>query len=149
MDYKSKIEEDLKGSLKQREAVRVSVLRMLLAAIKNKEVEKIRALSEDEFFSLVKTSINQHLDSIEGFKKGQRLDLAEKEEKELQILKEFLPVQLTEEEAAREIETAIQAVEAKSQKEMGKVIKLLMEKFPGRVDGKVLSKMVLTRLSSQ
>ena len=149
MDYKSKIEEDLKGSLKQRNAVRVSVLRMLLAAIKNKEVEKIRALSNDEFFSLVKTSINQHLDSIEGFKKGQRLDLAEKEEKELQILKEFLPVQLTEEEAAREIETAIQAVEAKSQKEMGKVIKLLMEKFPGRVDGKVLSKMVLTRLSSQ
>jgi len=149
MDYRSKIEEDLRGSLKQRNAVRVSVLRMLLAAIKNKEVEKIRALSDDEFFSLVKISINQHLDSIEGFKKGQRLDLAEKEEKELQILKEFLPVQLTEEEAAREIEAAIQAVEAKSQKEMGKVIKLLMEKFPGRVDGKVLSKMVLTRLSSQ
>ena len=94
MDYKSKIEEDLKRALKQRDAVRVSVLRMLLAAIKNKEVEKIRALSDDEFYSLVKTSINQHLDSIESFKKGQRLDLVEKEEKELHILKEFLPVQL-------------------------------------------------------
>jgi uncharacterized protein len=115
MDYKSKIEEDLKGSLKQRDAVRVSVLRMLLAAIKNKEVEKIRSLSDDEFYSLVKTSINQHLDSIESFKKGQRLELAEKEEKELLILKEFLPVQLTEEEVKREIETAIQAVDAKSQ----------------------------------
>ena len=149
MDYKSKIEEDLKGSLKQREAVRVSVLRMLLAAIKNKEVEKIRSLSDDEFYSLVKTSINQHLDSIESFKKGQRLDLAEKEEKELQILKEFLPVQLTEEEITREIEAAIEIVDAKSQKEMGKVIKYLMEKFPGRVDGKVLSVMVLKRLSSK
>ena len=149
MDYKSKIEEDLKGSLKQRDAVRVSVLRMLLAAIKNKEVEKIRSLSDDEFYSLVKTSINQHLDSIESFKKGQRLDLVEKEEKELPILKEFLPVQMTEEEVAREIEAAIQTVDAKSQKEMGKVIKFLMEKFPGRVDGKVLSVMVLKRLSSK
>jgi uncharacterized protein YqeY len=89
MDYKSKIEEDLKGALKQRDAVRVSVLRMLLAAVKNKEVEKIRLLTDDEFYSLVKTSINQHLDSIEGFKKGQRLDLAEKEEKELYFSRNF------------------------------------------------------------
>jgi hypothetical protein len=75
MDYKSTIEESLKEALKKRDTVRVSVLRMLLAAVKNKEVEKIRALSDDEFFSIVKTSINQHLDSIESFKKGQRLDL--------------------------------------------------------------------------
>ena len=149
MDYKSKIGESLKEALKKRDTVRVSVLRMLLAAIKNKEVEKIRALSDDEFYSLVKTSINQHLDSIESFKKGQRLDLVEKEEKEFLILKEFLPEQLTEEEVTREIEATIQIVEAKSQKDMGKVIKFLMEKFPGRVDGKVLSKMVLTRLSTQ
>ncbi len=148
MDYRSKIEEGLKEALRQKDAVRVSVLRMLLAAIKNKEVEKIRALSDDEFYSVVKTSINQHLDSIESFKKGQRLELMEKEEKELLILKGFLPEQLTEEEMAREIEAAIQTVDAKNQKDMGRVIKLLMEKFPGRIDGKVLSKMVLTRLSS-
>jgi hypothetical protein len=149
MDYKSKIEESLKEALKKRDTVRVSVLRMLLTAIKNKEVEKIRALSDDEFFSLVKTSIKQHLESIESFKKGQRLDLVEKEEKELLILKEFLPSQLTEEEITREIEEAITTVDAKNQKDMGKVIKFLMEKFPGRVDGKVLSAMVLKRLSSQ
>jgi len=122
---------------------------MLLAAIKNKEVEKIRALTEDEFFAIVKTSIKQHFDSIEGFKKGQRLDLVEKEEKELQILKEFLPAQLNEEEMAAGIDEAIDAVEAKGQKDMGKVIKFLMEKHPGRIDGKVLSAMVLKRLSSQ
>jgi uncharacterized protein len=149
MDYKSTIEEGLKEALKKRDALRVSVLRMLLAATKNKEVEKIRTLSVDEFYSLVKTSINQHLDSIESFKKGQRLELAEKEEKELLILKEFLPSQLTEEEITREIEEAVKTVDARSQKDMGKVIKFLMEKFPGRVDGKVLSKMVLTRLSTQ
>jgi len=149
MDYKSKIEEGLKGALKQRDATRVSVFRMLLAAVKNKEVEKIRALADDEFFAIVRTSINQHNDSIESFKKGQRLDLVEKEEKELLILREFLPSQLTDEEIVRGIEEAIGAVDAKNQKDMGKVIRFLMEKFPGRVDGKVLSAMVLKRLSSQ
>ncbi len=149
MDYKSTIQEGLKEALKKRDATRVSVLRMLLAAIKNKEVEKIRVLTDEEFFSLVKTSINQHLDSIESFKKGQRPELVEKEEAELLILKEFLPVQLTEEEMGREIEETIKAVDAKSQRDMGKVIKSLMEKYPGRVDGKMLSGMVLKRLSSQ
>jgi uncharacterized protein len=147
-EYRSRIEEGLKKAIKQREAVRVSVLRMLLASIKNKEVEKIRDLTEDEFFALVKTSIKQHIESIESFKKGNRLELAEKEEKELEILKEFLPAQLSGEELIGEIDAAIQAVDAKSQKEMGKVIKFLMEKFPGRVDGKVLSQMVLQRLST-
>jgi uncharacterized protein YqeY len=149
MDDKSTIQEGLKEALKKRDATRVSVLRMLLTAIKNKEVEKIRVLTNEEFFSLVKTSINQHLDSIESFKKGQRPELVEKEEAELLILKEFLPVQLTEEEMGREIEETIQAVDAKSQRDMGKVIKSLMEKYPGRVDGKMLSGMVLKRLSSQ
>lgn len=148
MDYRSKIEEGLKEALKKRDSIRVSVLRMLLAAIKNKEVEKIRPLTDEEFYSLVKTSIKQHHDSIDSFKKGQRFELAEKEEKELEILKEFQPAQLTEEEILKEIEDAVIAVDAKSQKDMGKVIKSLMEKFPGRIDGKVLSTMVLKRLSS-
>lgn len=147
MDYRSKIEEGLKEALKKRDSIRVSVLRMLLAAVKNKEVEKIRPLTDDEFYSIVKTSIKQHNDSIDSFKKGQRLELAEKEEKELEILKEFQPSQLTEDEILKAIEEAVIAVDAKSQKDMGKVIKHLMEKFPGRIDGKVLSAMVLKRLS--
>ncbi len=148
MDYRSTIENGLKEALKKRDAIRVSVFRMLLTAIKNKEVEKIRPLTDEEFFALIKTSIKQHNDSIESFKKGQRLELAEKEEKELEILKEFQPSQLTEDEIAKEIEDAVAAVGAKDRKEMGKVIKFLMDKFPGRVDGKLLSAMVLKRLSS-
>jgi hypothetical protein len=149
MEYRSRIEEGLKKSLKEKDSLRVSVLRMLLAAIKNKEVEKLRALSEDEFFAIVKTSVKQHIESVESFKKGNRQELAQKEEKELLILKEFLPAPLSEEELVKEIEEAINSLEAKSQKDMGKVIKFLMEKFPGRTDGKVLSGMVLKRLSSQ
>lgn len=147
MDYRSKIEDGLKEALKKRESIRVSVYRMLLTAIKNKEVEKIRSLTDDEFFAIIKTSIKQHNDSIESFKKGQRLELAEKEEKELEILKEFQPSQLSEEEITREIEEAVAAVGAKDRKDMGKVIKFLMDKFPGRIDGKALSTMVLKRLS--
>lgn len=148
MDYRSTIENGLKEALKKRDTIRVSVFRMLLTAIKNKEVEKIRPLTDEEFFALIKTSIKQHNDSIESFKKGQRLELAEKEEKELEILKEFQPSQLTEDEITKEIEEAVVAVGAKDRKEMGKVIKFLMDKFPGRIDGKLLSAMVLKRLSS-
>jgi uncharacterized protein YqeY len=150
MEYRSRIEKGLKEALKQRDNIRVSILRMLLASIKNKEVEKIRALYEDEFYALVKTSIKQHLESIDGFKKGQRLDLVEKEEKELEILKEFLPAQLSEKEISNEIEEAIKTLEViKGKQDMGKVIKFLMGKYPGRLDGKVVSEMVLKRLSSQ
>ena len=148
MDYRSTIENGLKEALKKRDAIRVSVFRMLLTAIKNKEVEKIRPLTDEEFFALIKTSIKQHNDSIESFKKGQRLELAEKEEKELEVLKEFQPSQLAEDEIAKEIEDAVVVVGAKDRKEMGKVIKFIMDKFPGRIDGKLLSAMVLKRLSS-
>jgi uncharacterized protein YqeY len=149
MEYKTMIEEGLKKALKGRDHVRLSLFRMILTSIKNKEVEKIGQINEDEFFSLIKTSIKQHIESIENFKKGQRNDLVEKEEKELEILKEFLPSQLTEEEMAKEIEWAIEETGAKDKKDMGKIIKTILGKYPGRVDGKVLSEMVLKRLSSK
>jgi len=148
-DFKSKLQDGLKEALKQKDTVRLSLYRMLLASIKNKEVEKIRPLTKDEFIAVVKTSVKQHVESIESFKKGNRLDLAEKEEKELAILKEFMPSQLSEEEIAREIEEAIVSLQVQGQKEMGKVIKFILEKFPGRIDGKVLSGMVLKRLSAK
>jgi hypothetical protein len=146
-DFKANLQNGLKEALKQKDAVRLSLYRMLLTSIKNKEVEKIRALTEDEFIAVVKTSVKQHVESIESFKKGNRLDLVEKEEKELAILKEFMPSQLSEEEIAKEIEEAIASLQVQGQKEMGKVIKYILEKFPGRIDGKVLSGMALKRLS--
>ncbi len=147
-DFKIKLQEDMKAAMKQKENVRLSILRMLLAAVKNKEVEKLKPLTEDEFYAVVKTSVKQHVESIESFKKGNRQDLVEKEEKELEILKGFLPAQLSEEEIAKEIDEAIATLQIKSQKEMGKVIRFVMEKHPGRIDGKTLSGMVLKRLST-
>lgn len=147
-DFKAKLNDDLKEAMKRKDSTRLSLLRMLLASVKNREVEKRGLLTEDEFFAVVKTSVKQHLESIESFKKGNRQDLVEKEEKELDILKGLLPAQLSEEEMGREIEEAIRSLQIKSQKEMGKVIKHVMEKYPGRIDGKVLSGMVLKRLST-
>ena len=147
-DFKANLQNGLKEALKQKDTVRLSLYRMLLASIKNKEVEKIRPLTEDEFIAVVKTSVKQHVESIESFKKGNRLDLVEKEEKELAILKEFMPSQLSEEVIAKEIEEAIVSLQVQGQKEMGKVIKFILEKFPGRIDGKLLSGMVLKRLST-
>jgi uncharacterized protein YqeY len=148
MEHKQTIEEDLKKALKQKDSSRVSVLRMLLSSMKYKEVENGRPLSEDEFHGVVKTMIKQRSESIESFKKGQRLDLADKEEKELEVLKAFIPAQMSETEVSTAIEEAIVATDAKGPKDIGRVMKTLMDKYGSKVDGKVLSEMVRKRLSS-
>ncbi len=147
MSFREKIETALKVALKEHDAVRVSTLRMLLGAIKYKEVEKIRPLTEEEFHAVVKTAIKQHSESIESFKKGNRQDLAEKEEKELLILQEFVPAQLSVDELSGAIDEAITELQAHTPKDMGKVMKFLMEKYASRVDGKVLSELVRKRLT--
>ena len=149
MAYKDEISESLKRALKEKDALRVSVLRMLLSALGYKEVEKRKPLTQEEFYGVVKTMMKQHAESIESFKKGQRQDLVEKEENELQILKEFEPAQMSEEEVAQEVDNAIETLGAADQKDMGRVMKVLVEKLASRVDGKVLSQMVRNRLSSQ
>jgi uncharacterized protein YqeY len=145
--YKEDIEQDLKKALKEKDQFRVSVLRMLLSALSYKEIDKKRPLTEDEFHGVVKTLIKQHMESIESFRKGHRDDLAEKEEKELSILMVFVPEQLSEAQVLGEVEAAVEALGAKDQRDMGKVMRFLMEKLSSRADGKVLSEMVRKRLS--
>jgi len=149
MVQRESIEQELRKALKERDVVRVSVLRMLLSSLNYKEIEKRKALTEDEFYAVVRTMIKQHMESVESFKKGQRFDLADKEESELRILTDFMPRQLSEDEIARELDAAIAMLEVKDQRDMGRVMKFLLEKLASRVDGKVLSEMVRKRLSSQ
>ena len=149
MNFRENIEAGLKKAMKEHDAVRVSTLRMLLGAIKYKEVERVRPLTEEEFYGVVKTLVKQHSESIESFKKGNRQDLVEKEEKEFLILQEFVPAQLSAAELSGEVDEAVRQLEAKTPKDMGKVMKFLMEKHGSRIDGKVLSEMVRQRLSTQ
>ncbi|MCX7856414.1 MAG: GatB/YqeY domain-containing protein [Deltaproteobacteria bacterium] len=147
MNLRAEIEEKLKEAIKNKEKEKISVYRLLITNIKNKEVEKKRLLTEEEFYSVVRTLIRQHHESIESFKKGGRTDLVEAEEKELKILEDLLPRPLSEEEIENAVLEGIKEVGAKDRKEAGKVIKFIMEKYPGRIDGKKLSEMVLKRLS--
>jgi uncharacterized protein YqeY len=147
MGYRQDIDSLLKQALRNRDGSRVSTLRMLLSSLQYKEIEKKRELNQDEFHSLIKTLIKQRAESIELFKKGQRSDLVEKEEKELEILKGFVPAQMSDDELSAEVDAAVTELKATHMKEMGRVMKFLMEKLGSRVDGKVLNEMVRKRLS--
>ena len=139
-----KLVEEMKEAMKDGNSLKVSVIRMLRASIKNKEIEKGKAhtLTDAEVMELVVSSIKQHKDSIEQFSKGKRDDLVTKEQEELDLLQKFLPPPLTPQELELKIKEAIQTSGATSLKDMGKVMKIAMPQLVGRVDGSVLSKLV-------
>ena len=147
MSLKKRVEDQFKNALKSREELKVSTLRMLKAAIKNREIEQKKEVDDSEVVRLLSTLVKQRRESIEQYKQGGRTDLAQKEEKEILILEEYLPKPLGEEELLRIIEAAIQEVGASGPKEMGQVMKALMPKLSGRADGKVVSQLVQKKLA--
>jgi len=121
---------------------------MLRSGIQNKEIEKRPdKLEEDDVVGIVMKLINQHKESIEQFKKGNREDLVKKEEDELKILEKFLPEQLSEEEIREKVKESIASVGAVAMKDMGKVMGELMPKLKGLANGKVISKITTEELS--
>jgi uncharacterized protein YqeY len=142
MSLQQRLDNDLKGAIKSSDKVRTSVLRMLKAAVKNKQVEKNRELSEEEIISVISTLSKQRRESIELFLKGGREDLADKEKQEILILQSYLPDQLTPEELDRLIIEAIQESSAEGVKDIGQVMRLLMPRVKGAADGKVVNQRV-------
>jgi uncharacterized protein YqeY len=139
MGLLERIDEDLKSSLKARDALRTSVIRMLKAGIKNREIEKRGVLEDEEVHAVISTMIKQRKDSVEQYGKAGRTDLADKEEDEIKILMEYLPAQLSEEELEAIIKEAISEAGAASPGDMGKVMKVLMPRVKGRADGKLVN----------
>jgi uncharacterized protein YqeY len=148
MNYKEKIEQQLVAAAKGKDKIALSALRMMRAALHNKEIDLKRDLTDAEFLQVLSGMVKQRKDSIEQFKSGNRMDLVEKEEAELKVVQAFLPLQMSTDEMAAQIEKAIQDVGAVGAKDMGKVMKVLMPKLTGRVDGKALGEMVKAKLSS-
>jgi uncharacterized protein YqeY len=148
MSLKEKLEADLKEAQKAKDAVRLSVIRMLKTAIKNREVEKREELTDQELLQAVNSQAKLRKESIGEFKKAGRDDLAAKEEAELEILKDYLPEELSEEEIKKMIDDAVSEAGASGPKDMGSVMKLLMPKTTGRADGKLVSQLVKEALSS-
>jgi uncharacterized protein YqeY len=147
MEMKARLAEDLPAALRSGDRLRVSVIRLLTAHIKNREVEKRGALTEAEVLQAISTSCKQRQEAIEQFRQGGRPDLADKEAAELGILQSYLPRALTSEELRAMVLEAIREVQATSLKEMGKVMAILMPKVTGRADGTLVNTLVREALS--
>jgi len=148
MTLSEQIQKDITDAMRAKDELRLSVLRGIKSAIKLKEVEKIRALDEAESIQILQTLVKQRKESIEQFTKGNRLDLAGKETKELAIIETYLPAGATEAEMDAAIAKAIADTGANSIKQMGAVVKAAKAALEGKtVDGKALSDHVRARLS--
>ena len=147
MDIQAKLNEDMVTAAKAKDKIRLSALRLLKAALHNKEIDLMRPLNETETMQILSGLVKQRKDSIEQFAKGGRQDLVEKEEAELKILQDFMPAQMSDEEVETLIQKAIADVGAASVKDMGKVMKVLMPQITGRADGKAAGEKVKALLS--
>jgi hypothetical protein len=145
---KERLDAELKEAQKAKDTIRVNVIRMLKASIKNREVEKIGELTEQELLQAVNSQIKTRLEAIDGFRKGGREELAKKEEAEMAILKKYLPEQLSQEEIKALIEKAVIETGAAGPRDMGKIMKALMPDVTGKADGKLVSELVKEKLSS-
>jgi uncharacterized protein YqeY len=147
MNLPERIQKDLVEAMRAKDELRLSVLRGIKAAIKHKEVEKIRTLDDAESIHILQTLVKQRKESIDQFTKGNRPELAEKETKELAILETYLPAGASNEEMNAAIDKAIAETGANSMKQMGAVVKAAKASLEGRsVDGKALSDLVRERL---
>jgi uncharacterized protein YqeY len=142
MSLHQSLDDDLKRAMKSSDRLKTSVLRMVKAAIKNRQVEKQRELSEEEIISVILTLSKQRREAIELFSKGGREDLADKEKQEISILQAYLPSQLTREDLDSLIIELIQESSAEGIKDIGKVMRLLMPKVKGTADGKTVNQRV-------
>lgn len=144
---KEKIDQDLILSMKAKDEIKLSVLRMLKSAIKNIEIAKKKDLDETDILGVIQSQIKSRRDSAELYEKGDRVELAQKEETEINILSEYLPVQM-EETAIREIITqAISETDATSIQDMGKVMGKIIPETKGKADPSLVSRIVKEELS--
>ena len=142
MSLRQDIHKDIAVAMKAGDKERLSTVRMLMSAIKYKEVDAHRDLNDEETIAVISTLVKQRQDSIEQFTKGNRLDLVEKESKELAVLRTYLPPQLSEAEVRDIIKKAVAETGAAGQKDMGKLMKVVMPQVKGKADGKMVNDIV-------
>lgn len=147
MSLHDRLTEDLKLAMKARDQLRMDVIRMIKAAVMNKELEIKKDLDDAEMSRVMTTMIKQRRESIEQFEKGQRVELADKERQEIAILESYLPQALSPEQLSAIVDSVIRDTDARSLKEMGIVMKEVMVRVAGQpVDGKQISDLVRSKL---
>jgi uncharacterized protein YqeY len=148
MSLSERIEKDYVTAFKAKKTDRVAVLRMLKAAVKNKQVELRRELADNEILDVVAKQVKQRQESSDQFRAAGRIDLAEIEEREQLILRTYLPTALSSTELEEAVALTIQTLGASGIKDIGKVMNVILGEHAGRVDGKKLSELVRAKLSS-
>jgi len=146
-NLKEKLEADLRKAMKDRDNVKRSTLRLLLAAIKNAEIAKRGSLDNPDILGVVAKEVKQRNESIEAFKQGDRQDLVAQEEAEMAILKEYLPRQLSREEVIVEARQVIEEVGAQGPRDKGKVMSRIMAQLKGKADGREINEIVTELLN--
>lgn len=136
MELKVEIQGAMKEAMRRGDRVTLSTVRLLLSALHNEEIKGRRELTQEETLKTITTLCKQRQESIEYFRKGGRADLVAQEEAELEVLRRFLPQALSEEEARAMIRNAVEEVGAQGLKDLGKVMKQVMPKVTGRIDGR-------------
>jgi uncharacterized protein len=148
MALKDRIDAELKAAMKDKDAERLSVVRMLKSAIKYREIEVMKPLDDAAVLAVVAGEIKRRRDSVEQYRAGHREDLAAKEEREIALLQEYLPQQLSPAELEQKVAAAIAAAGAKGPKDMGAVMKALLPEVQGRAEGKAVSDLVKQKLAA-
>jgi uncharacterized protein YqeY len=148
MTLKDRITEDMKAAMRAKETARLGTIRMLLAAIKQREVDERITLTDADVLAIVEKLIKQRRDSISQFQAANRQDLADAETFELNLLQQYLPSQLSEAEVLDELKKAIEETGAAGPKDMGKVMGLLKSRLAGRADMGKVSTLLKNKLGS-
>jgi hypothetical protein len=149
MPLKDQLDADLKAAMRDKDAVKLSVVRMLKSAIKYREIEIMKPLDDGGVLQVISSEIKRHRDSVEQYRAGNRQDLVDKEEAEIAVLQGWLPAQLGEAELRAKVDEIVKRVGALGPKDMGAVMKALLPEVQGRADGKLVSELVKARLSGK
>ena len=142
MTLKDKLMEDLKASMKNKDSVRKNTITMIRAAIKQIELDQRKELEDDEVLEIISKQLKEKRNALEDFKKAERQDLIDLTEEEINILLEYLPKQLSDEELRQIVIKTIDELGAKDLKDMGKIMKSIMPKIKGKADGGRVNKIV-------
>jgi uncharacterized protein len=149
MALRERLDADLKAAMREKDAVRLSTIRLLKSAIKYREIELAKALEDVEIQGVIATEMKRRRDSIEQYRAGNRPDLADKEEAEMRVLQGYMPAPLGPEELQAKVEEAVRRVGAVGPKDLGAVMKALLPEVAGRAEGKAVSELVKARLSGK
>ncbi len=149
MSLKDRLDADMKTAMREKDAVTLSVVRLLKSAIKYREIELAKTLDDAEVQGVVASEIKRRRDSVEQYRAGNRPDLADREDAEIKVLQAWLPAQLSPDELRAKVDEVVRRLGAAGPKDLGAVMKALLPEVQGRAEGKTVSELVKARLSGK